>query len=406
MERLCISFRKVKSSKCIRTLNTILKKTDGYHFGVRWCAISSAAVLLINLVTTIWASSHYGVSNGFGTIQSGDCNKTKTFATWLHFCINVLSTLLLGASNYTMQCLSSPTRNEINKAHSENRTLDIGIPSLKNLRRIAWPRLILWWLVALSSVPLHLLYNSAVFSTLATRDFSIYEVTGDFINGAPFDLPPYVNNASEITNLRLLQNSSSTWRKVESRNCIEKYRRETFTSTHGDILYVHPHEHTENPLINSKMDQREFQVHPKQRRELTPRMFLPCNVSAYCNTTQTPNFLYDTTYCLEQPITQHCRLQFSVAIMIVVIVSNLIKMICMGLIAWQRPTQPLVTMGDAIASFLNEPDVTTAGNCLADKKSFGKRDGWGVTYRRWERSRSLLWFHAASKWRWYTCNIV
>lgn len=34
-------------------------------------------VILINLSFTIWAIATFGVDNGLGTLQKGDCNKTK-----------------------------------------------------------------------------------------------------------------------------------------------------------------------------------------------------------------------------------------------------------------------------------------------------------------------------------------
>ena len=304
-----------------------------------------------------------------------------------------------------MQCLSSPTRDEVDKAHRQNATLDIGIPSLKNLRRIASSRLLLWSLVALSSIPLNWFCNSAVFNNLANRDFSLYVVTGEFIDGAPFSLSfKPGTQESDFLHLQLLQNSTSAWRRSESMNCLDKYLAEKFTSTHGDALKLYPHEHRNNFLLDYNLHRSQF-IDTHQEK-LKPRMFLPCNISEYCNIFQVPNSDYDTSYCLEQPIPEHCRLQFSAAIMVIVIIANLIKTVCMGFIAWQRPAQALVTIGDAIASFLNEPDTTTIGNCLADKQTNIKRDKCSVTYRRWEALKDRLWFHAASKWRWYICNMV
>lgn len=100
----------------------------------------------------------------------------KNVGFWLHLIINILSTLLLGASNYSMQCLSSPTRSEIDKAHRQKLWLDIGVPSVRNLRRISASRIALWWLLAASSIPLHLLYNSAVFSSLYSREYKVFVV--------------------------------------------------------------------------------------------------------------------------------------------------------------------------------------------------------------------------------------
>lgn len=61
----------------------------------------------------------------------------------------------------------------------------------------------------------------------------------------------------------------------------------------------------------------------------------------------------DIQYCFSRPVEEHCKLQFSLAIMIVVIVCNLMKTICMSLSAWKQDPEPPVTLGDAVASFLD-----------------------------------------------------
>ncbi len=115
------------------------------------------AVLVINFIVTIWASTSHNGDGAIGTISEGDCSKMKKANTWIHLAINVLGTMLLSASNYCMQCLSAPTRTEVDRAHSKGVWLDIGIPSVRNLRRIGWNRVALWWLLGLSSLPLHLM---------------------------------------------------------------------------------------------------------------------------------------------------------------------------------------------------------------------------------------------------------
>ena len=252
---------KIRSSKPGRKATAALRKTDGYHFGVRLCAILSAAVFLINVLSTIWASGYYGIHGGFGTIQSGDCKKTAALATRIHLAINVFSTFLLGASNYTMQCLSSPTRKEIEKAHRQKVWLDIGISSLRNLRSISWSRLFLWWIVALTSLPLHLLYNSAIFSTLSAQEFSIYLVSEDFTKGAPILNSSLASLATRYemnqteglvhlqSRLQALQQASATFQEHETKQCFERYAAQKFTATHGDVLFVSSHNNASNPLF-------------------------------------------------------------------------------------------------------------------------------------------------------------
>lgn len=216
-----------------------IQKIEGYHFGILCCAVVSATVMVVNCTLTIWASRRYDLQGGIGTIRDGSCSETRDIAVWIHLGINVLSTLLLGASNYTMQCLSSPTREDINRAHSHNVWLNVGTPSIRNLLRISRSRMLLWWLVAISSVPLHLLYNSAVFTTLSAREYDVFLVTSDFLTGAPFNLNltstsmdslDYSANEAFFEKLELLeplaqtlQDSQSGLQKLTSKDCIGTY---------------------------------------------------------------------------------------------------------------------------------------------------------------------------------------
>lgn len=83
----------------------------------------------------------------------------KQYDSVLHGVVNVLSTLLLGASNYCMQILVAPTRQEVDHAHAhaQKSWLDIGIPSVRNFKGIDWKRCAGWIILALSSSTLHLM---------------------------------------------------------------------------------------------------------------------------------------------------------------------------------------------------------------------------------------------------------
>lgn len=77
------------------------------------------------------------------------------------------------SSNYAMQCATAPTRQECDRAHARGDWLDVGILSIRNLFRIGWQHEVIWALIALSSVPIHLLYNSAIFKTTEDDDYSV-----------------------------------------------------------------------------------------------------------------------------------------------------------------------------------------------------------------------------------------
>jgi len=130
---------------------------QGWRLGVLGSSIAAFIVLLINLCTTIGVIQTYPLDKGFGTIFKGSCEKTKSLSLWLHLAINGISTVMLSASNYTIQCLISPMRKDIDAAHSKGKWLDIGVPSLRNVGRLPWVQKVLWATLWISSVPLHLM---------------------------------------------------------------------------------------------------------------------------------------------------------------------------------------------------------------------------------------------------------
>ena len=77
-------------------------------------AILSIFVLVANTVLLIWASKQpQDPQTGAAIIYSGSRDSAQSVFTWSHLAINILSTLLLGSSNATMQCLTAPTRKEV-----------------------------------------------------------------------------------------------------------------------------------------------------------------------------------------------------------------------------------------------------------------------------------------------------
>ena len=116
-----------------------------------------AVILLTNFILTLWAAAHYPHSHGVSTLYQGSCAFVKRLDLWLHLLINVLSTGMLMASNYCMQLQAAPTRKNVDKAHKAQDWLDIGVPSLRNLRYISNWRRFSWVLLALSSLPVHLM---------------------------------------------------------------------------------------------------------------------------------------------------------------------------------------------------------------------------------------------------------
>lgn len=71
--------------------------------------------------------------------------------------------------------------------------------------------------------------------------------------------------------------------------------------------------------------------------------------------------------CLSEIVPESCQLFINIPICVIVIVCNLIKLTCMFFAARENRDEVLVTIGDAIASFLQRPDPNTANECMIPK---------------------------------------
>lgn len=393
--------------------------------GVALCAITSGVVFIVNLALTVWVGLKYGLEDGFGTIQHGHCKETKDLSLWLHVIINGLSTILLSASNCTMQCLASPTREEIDYAHRRGMWLDIGVPSMRNLSKISRTRVIIWVILVLSSVPLHLLYNSAIFSTLAVQEYSVFATSSDLLNRVDLNWSsPVKTSAGPALTLQDFRNASE-WDKLENEQCIEAYGQR-IVSARGNLLAVSSAVNASKLLLeiantygNASYSSDSSQAYDwicydHQADRPVNYSLLWCDPSAIVEREQAPSWtitdivngtnLYQVEYCLSRPVEKRCKVQFSFVIMGVVIVCNLVKMLCMLFTSYYLRSQPLVTIGDAIASFLQRIDPATKHMCIAGKMHFEQK--------RWKRG-PLTWANDTWSWhstvsfrRWWICDTM
>ena len=336
---------------------------EGYHFGVLCCALAAGIELLLNIILSIVIDTNYGISDGFATLQDGDCNKTKWLNLWLHLLINALSTLLLGASNYSMQCLSAPTRQDLDAAHRRHIWMDIGVPSVRDILRISRPRRLLWCLLVLSSIPLHLIYNSVLFASTSISEWKAFGVTSEFLTGAPFNVSELVSSQADSFQARVgrLQNLTSLVR-LENDAFLAACNN-TIVTSWGDVLVISTRPRSNNslfwvmgPLWSPVTGDLGFcdslgrEDYDKCLDDGSPN---PNNWISVDE--RNPEITGTVLYCMAEKALQHCKIRLNVSFMIVVIVCNGIKVICIGIIVWKLDPHPLVTIGDAIASFLDSP---------------------------------------------------
>lgn len=83
------------------------------------------------------------------------------------------------------------------------------------------------------------------------------------------------------------------------------------------------------------------------------------NSNLTSNWTETYNATVE--YCFVERYPPPCRIKGSPMIFLMVMLSNLVKLACLVIVLCQSSFKPLATVGDAISSFLEDPDSTTKG---------------------------------------------
>lgn len=112
---------------------------------------------------------------------------------------------------------------------------------------------------------------------------------------------------------------------------------------------------------------------------------------------------FRVAYCLAERVPQLCKVQSSLQIAIVVICLNLFKAAIMFYLATQTKETPFMTVGDAIASYIEVPDAETKDMCLASKADLEKQPALWVKGGRVTSPGRQRLFTAASKQRWIFC---
>ncbi|KAL4860499.1 hypothetical protein BDV12DRAFT_204986 [Aspergillus spectabilis] len=378
------------------------------YFGAIWASM----ILILNLVLVILASTRRS-PEGRSVLYAGDCGRTKEISSWVHVLINMLSTGMLGASHFAMQCLSAPARDDVDRAHAGGRWLDIGVPSMRNLLSIPRLRRWLWIGLVASSVPLHLFYNSTVYSTISVNSYDVFTANSSFPTLKQSDMirafTGYYNETYEELSQTIWEANSpihSAQRMLTSARannltrltpteCITAYAT-AWQSMYGGVVLISNEYNGSEYAIDSVIQQwaprpADSQQDPfgwvcmegdemsDSARQCQSEL---AGVKRDANSTRgwVVNG-YKIDYCLVEETPEKCTLEYSLTLSIVVLVTNGVKIaVILGTILSLR-SNPLLTLGDAVASFLSVPDeasrgmgLITKGMVTAEKQSLGKQD--------------------------------
>ncbi|KAI0549189.1 hypothetical protein F4679DRAFT_547804 [Xylaria curta] len=391
-----------------------------------------------------------------------------------------------------MQILNAPSREEVDTAHAKGSWLLIGVPAVGNVFRVSRFKSCCWMVLLLSSIPVHLLFNSAVFETdFRESDFHLTIATEEFANGGayfppgagllfpgvipmdyyteenraypvegygcPVSLSDYFSHerSDALRNISSIAANSGRWKKLDPFNCKEIYLDCRGLKKYRDVVLIINHEgwiRDETWRIDA--DDATFwnrYVPPREQNHL----FFDTQCGMYAsfdtagkttcvntcsnamgprspiitNSTQTAVWYYsfesDPTltasnafyqrqhvdwhpigfaelqrgalilpveYCLAQPLESTCRVGLSPILLLLVmicVVGKTSTAILVTSLLGRQNQPPLVTLGDAIVSFIEKPESVDTVYC-----TFGQAE-----IRKAMASDSVFILSKARKWK-------
>ncbi|KAI1452582.1 hypothetical protein F4805DRAFT_472335 [Annulohypoxylon moriforme] len=459
-------------------LSNIKKKIPGYNafssiskrsIGIVSCMLVVALAFILNLSLLLYLVIRDDGFKSYGDLFTESCDQMKTIETVVHLIINILSSMVVTATNYCSQILVAPTQAEVTRAHEKGDWLETGVPSFHNLLygRISGKRRLIWTIIMISSVPLHLFWNCIVFSAIPVTKYQVALVTSDFrvdkqswnntwitdyFFWSTYDEP--FGRADHTPALRsmLLNNQLE---RLDREACVERYIDTDIR--HKDVVVVASNVSMNQglSLVPSNKNSSLIYMHgsfgfrskwmwtsawmcsswhasniivgmgqPWCSREL----LLPHVDDWLLKSWQQDNngavireVLLDVDYCFSagaEQVPGGCAIRYSGVLILVVTLMNAVKLICLGII-WRihkqskkegKEHQSLVTLGDAIASFLRHEDKNTKDLILLEREHCTRRSfpvsrtpqaNDTVTNSRISRLRyPIRWFRATTKSLW------
>ncbi|KAJ4371577.1 hypothetical protein N0V83_004796 [Neocucurbitaria cava] len=352
----------------------------GWRAGLLRAFLFSLIALIVNVAIYAWLFSTYKASEGTATVMTGDCRRISKANTGIHLALNVVSTLVLGASTYAMQGITAPTRKEVDAAHAKgNFNAVFFTTSQANQYAVA--------VVEESYFQNTYLRPSAENASPDLFEQWAYEKQDCDDGVCSFD----VRNISTV--VELLQDVRSLTRnakfvQMSPQECMQNYST-GFLKDHSDVVVVSSRSDANSSILWTRYPQRSVTA-DKSHTNNDPFHWI-CHDSLDSGNTEDDHcdlqlamdhfdsgknwtvYGNPVDHCFARISPDVCQLQFNEWLMLVVVVCGAIKVLTMCYLVFWRPAgRFLRTLGDAIASFLEEEDATTKDMCLVSSKQVRK----------------------------------
>jgi len=249
--------------------------------------------------------------------------------------------------------------------------------------------------------------------------YDLVVITPAFLAGGTWTQRGLIQNAygqrydkrlSFLQNLAIdgqVQNRS-LWANLSASAC-EDYQ--TYESDRGSVLLVTQGNHTRNTIRRTRGLDTLTAASSLSNRESTVLKyeFQPAlgggRMERYISDRQHP-----IAYCLSLKVPGRCRLQIHLWLFLTAVTLNVVKLACFWCTFKQQRGTPLMTLGDAVASFLSRPCPASNGMCLLSeeeligvlkKREEGGEVSVGAQPRKF-RLQQWRYYHSVSFIRWAT----
>lgn len=213
-------------------------------------------------------------------------------------------------------------------------------------------------------------YNSAVFEALSANEYHVLVVTEGFLTGAPWSngsynwlseayLPSYMakrplpayDSPVPVATVKRLQDNIKALERLDNAACMKAYQSRLLSDRRNLLAVTSAKPVNSSNLLNVMLEL------PNSDPTGWICSFLPgranpggtriaCDVNLAVQHADSWKVGGEAIeYCLSETVQEHCKLQFSKTIMVVVIVCNLAKLCCMLSAILKQSGESLVTTG-------------------------------------------------------------
>lgn len=230
-------------------------------------------------------------------------------------------------------------------------------------------------------------YNSVIFTSQAGTSYNLVFVDQSFLAGSSFSNATANNNGGLSRSAILILQGLAVGDQLTnltSAQCLSEFGG-PFSTAFANVLLVTSKESADSSLIQT-----------------TTR---GTTLKSYTTTTASQIALDGSIidYCLAEPAdasTQTCTVHVNGILLIAILVLSVVTLVA-TIMALRLPHfEPLVTLGDAITSFLRDPDPATRDQCMLTKQDI-QHGRWGHgDAKTWLPTKDRRWFRSPSIPRW------